>query len=636
MSLTTGTAEPPEDRLCDLVMKGGITSGIVYPKAIALLAKFYRFKSIGGTSAGAVAAALTAAAEYQRRERDTRNGFEFLATLPERLAESIRNGRSTRLLSLFQPQPSTRRLFSVLVRSLNSGGTRRRVFWIVLGLLLAYWPATLVSLVVAVAVWIYGPGWCAASLLLILLLPGSIGCWVYFDITRGLVANGFGLCNGMSAKNAPHPAFTPWLHAELQNTAGRRVEDDPLTFGELWKTERFPDWLTTPRDKWRSIDLQMFTTNLSHGRPYIFPLPQDADEPASRFRSRDRLYFVPEELKAYLPENVVTFMVLRARPYEVAPGREGKDPDKIQGAGKYELPEAADIPVLFATRMSLSFPVLFSAVPLYAIDHDAPHGKREFRRCWFCDGGISSNFPMHLFDGLVPMWPTFGINLEDEIAQRSEIYLPKCYSEGYGERWARFAEILNPAARFGGYVLAMLNAVQNWNDNTLARMPGVRDRVARVRLSAGEGGLNLNMEAEVMLRIARRGERAAEELLAHFTADASTGPQKEGWDSHRLVRLSLLLNLLEQRAAGVVTALNVAPHATGYDELIARAATGNWSPECGSAPPGFEAPLTPTEKQTLHDATDALRRFLGTMHALRNVSLFRPIPRPELRVRPPL
>ena len=38
---------------CDLVMRGGITSGIVYPRAIAKLAETYRFRSIGGTSAGA-------------------------------------------------------------------------------------------------------------------------------------------------------------------------------------------------------------------------------------------------------------------------------------------------------------------------------------------------------------------------------------------------------------------------------------------------------------------------------------------------------------------------------------------------------------------------------------------------------
>ncbi|HBZ8061679.1 TPA: hypothetical protein MM161_005362, partial [Klebsiella pneumoniae] len=34
------------DKYCDLVMKGGITSGIVYPNAVLALAREYRFKSI--------------------------------------------------------------------------------------------------------------------------------------------------------------------------------------------------------------------------------------------------------------------------------------------------------------------------------------------------------------------------------------------------------------------------------------------------------------------------------------------------------------------------------------------------------------------------------------------------------------
>ncbi|KAG1385865.1 hypothetical protein G6F59_017159 [Rhizopus arrhizus] len=34
-----------------------------------------------------------------------------------------------------------------------------------------------------------------------------------------------------------------------------------------------------------------------------------------------------------------------------------------------------------------------------------------FRICWFSDGGISSNFPIHLFDAALPRWPTFAINL---------------------------------------------------------------------------------------------------------------------------------------------------------------------------------------------------------------------------------
>ena len=96
------TPEPPEDRFCDLVMKGGITSGVVYPKAIALLARHYRFKSIGGTSAGAIAAAITAAAEFRRRKTGTRDGFDALAKLPEELMEKLPGSKRSRLLSLFQ------------------------------------------------------------------------------------------------------------------------------------------------------------------------------------------------------------------------------------------------------------------------------------------------------------------------------------------------------------------------------------------------------------------------------------------------------------------------------------------------------------------------------------------------------
>ena len=51
----------------DLVMKGGITSGVVYPKAVVRVARDYRIHNIGGTSVGAIAAALTASAEYWRR-----------------------------------------------------------------------------------------------------------------------------------------------------------------------------------------------------------------------------------------------------------------------------------------------------------------------------------------------------------------------------------------------------------------------------------------------------------------------------------------------------------------------------------------------------------------------------------------
>nr|WP_218565201.1 patatin-like phospholipase family protein [Pseudomonas sp. phDV1] len=52
---------------CDLIMKGGITSGIVYPLAITEIAKAFPLRSIGGTSAGATDAAAAAAAELGRQ-----------------------------------------------------------------------------------------------------------------------------------------------------------------------------------------------------------------------------------------------------------------------------------------------------------------------------------------------------------------------------------------------------------------------------------------------------------------------------------------------------------------------------------------------------------------------------------------
>ena len=100
-TLADDAAAVPPDRFCDLVMKGGVTSGIVYPGVIATLARSYRFKSIGGTSAGAIAAVATAAAEYQRRTKGSGAGFKLVAELPDVLQKESDGG--TRLLRLFQP-----------------------------------------------------------------------------------------------------------------------------------------------------------------------------------------------------------------------------------------------------------------------------------------------------------------------------------------------------------------------------------------------------------------------------------------------------------------------------------------------------------------------------------------------------
>jgi hypothetical protein len=97
---------------CDLVMRGGITSGIVYPRAIAKLSETYRFRSIGGTSAGAIAATGTAAAAYGAKHGDDHFATRF-KTLPAELGRRPGNrpgveGQKTVLERLFQPQKGTR------------------------------------------------------------------------------------------------------------------------------------------------------------------------------------------------------------------------------------------------------------------------------------------------------------------------------------------------------------------------------------------------------------------------------------------------------------------------------------------------------------------------------------------------
>lgn len=622
-------AFPPHDRYCDLVMKGGITSGIIYPPLTAQLAKHYRFKNIGGTSAGAIAAVATAAAEYRRRHDDHEGmkAFDKLSTLPDELADSLPGSSKTKLLSLFQPAPGCHRLFKVLLKSLNAGGTWQRVAQIFIGFLQAYWQATLLGIATAILVVWPECGALARILSLILLPLLLIGIWVFFDITRNLVRNNYGLCTGMSNADSKCDALTPWLHGWIQDLAGLGKEGDPLTFGNLWDAKGFPPaWLRLPPDEpIRSINLRMFTTNLSHGRPYVLPL----------INEKTRLFYLPEELAPFLPQNVMAWILKYSKDYAPDPAYPGSEPS-VEAApkGLKELPPPEDFPVLLAARMSLSFPLLFSAIPLWAIDYEHKKGERTLQRCMFSDGGISSNFPIHLFDGLLPIWPTFGAQLEPKLkAWDDMVYIPPGYYYGWGERWDRFAdekseETKRPASRMGGFLAAVVSTMQNWNDNTLSRMPGVRDRVVRIRLNKEEGGMNLNMEHEIIRKVAKRGKEAADMLIARFAPGTAGGPPAAGWDEQRWIRFGVSLAMLHKRFAGAHLALDgVNGHATQYMDLIRQGLTKQL--------PGEKSVLTAGQVDALLKVVEAMRSFNDELTTSAPYS-FDPVPQPDLKVRPSL
>jgi len=544
---------------CDLVMRGGITSGLVYPRAIAKLAETYGFRSIGGTSAGAIAAAATAAAALGVRNGEGHFQMRF-KKLPDELAEE-RDGKSV-LERLFQPQPGTRRLFKVLMAGLGRGHWALNLARVAGALCLNYWlfaiigaALVLVPLLLLASVsdltglwsWVALIVGLIAALVCALVGAAARGAW---DVLHRLPENGYGMCsgssNGVSDKAGVLP-LTDWLHQLVQEVAGKDYGDDPLTFGELWNKER-------DENAERDIELVLMTTNITRGISQRLPFIEG---------SWGQLFFKKEDFDALFPASVVNWM--------------WNHPDTLRHKdvpvprGYRPIPKPKDLPILLGARMSLSFPFLLSAVPLYAFDfaNKGQDGKIPLQPCWFSDGGLTSNFPLHFFDSPLPSRPTFGINLvpatvsmpkADEPEQTmsglkpdsaatagadplNHIYMPSRNASGIGSA-ARFNKFEGEKGSVAGFFGALFDTARNWGDTELMAMPGYRDRVVHVMLEPDEGGLNLNMPENVMDRIAERGERAGELLAARFSPDP--GPDIElTWDNHRWIRYRSLMAGLE-------------------------------------------------------------------------------------------
>lgn len=556
---------------CDLVMRGGITSGIVYPRAIAKLAETYTFRAIGGTSAGAIAAAGTAAAAY-----GARNGVDRfqdrIKGLPRELGTKVRG--KTKLERLFQPQPETRRLFRLLMAGLGHETKTRTVTAMLMALLANYWLYALIGALFAfVPALLYARAmnlddtafW---TLLVMGLVPASFFAFfaaLAFAVRDGLVRiprNRYGLCSG-SSNNLPDEAgvlpLTDWLNDFFQTLAGKKRDDPPVTFGDLWGTN--------DEEAERDIDLVLTTTNVTRGVSQRFPFLEG---------SWGQLFFRKEDFEQLFPASVVEHLC--------GCDAKARHADVVDVRGFYPLPAPADLPVLLGARMSLSFPFLLSAVPLYAANFEAKkqNGKVPLERCWFSDGGLTSNFPLHFFDTPLPKRPTFGINLIPHDVEASEVeeeeqILSRVGGVGFGgvedgkvpKEWrmiwmpSRNASGIRSAARFNkfegennetpsiaGFFFAMFDTARNWGDTELLAMPGYRDRVVHVKLAGDEGGMNLKMDGTKIEEIGDRGERAGELLAARFAPDPGKDPQSgEGvqltWDNHRWIRYRAAMAGLE-------------------------------------------------------------------------------------------
>jgi hypothetical protein len=127
-------------------------------------------------------------------------------------------------------------------------------------------------------------------------------------------SRGFGLCSGLELAN--------WLHGWI---------DRPLTFDDL----------AAYAPGAPSIDLKMMVTNITISRPHCFPL-----------RAGEELYVDPDDLHGLFPRDVIEAI------RKLGPNAE-QDGAKLVGLAN------PGLPIVFAVRASLSFPLLLSAIPAY-------------------------------------------------------------------------------------------------------------------------------------------------------------------------------------------------------------------------------------------------------------------------------
>jgi hypothetical protein len=526
---------------CDLVMKGGITSGIVYPKAICAIAETYRLRSIGGSSAGAIAAAAAGAAELGRQTgADAANaGFAGLAELPRELSETLPSGMS-RLRSFFQPTPALKPAFDVLFHVIGRSNKLRTALAAAAAMVAgAPLSTALVLSVVALVGWSMSPMFTSgtvrwpvqlaaavslfALLLLLLLFP------VVVLVRRSLARvgrNGFGFCNGLADEPVTgDPPLTNWLTAYFNQLAGRAADAPPVTLGDLHAVD---------------VEVVVTTTNLFERRPYRIP-----------FVDRS-FFFREEELRRFFPRAVVDTMVEGAKQL-VDAAAEKSDTRRFAAQGFLPFPDDDHLPLVVGVRMSLSFPILLSAVPLYDVDWRRGDDAMP-ERVWFSDGGICSNLPIHFFDSLLPSRPTFAIDLQPageegvHADERRNVTVPSTNLQGLFMPWHRFDDDgwTAPLQMVG----AVINTMQTWNDEMQARVPGYRDRIARVLLDeAREGGLNLDMPDTIINALGERGGHAGDGLVERF------GPRGdfEGWKNHVWIRYRTLLEQIEHAAERIHT-----------------------------------------------------------------------------------
>jgi predicted acylesterase/phospholipase RssA len=498
---------------------------------------------------------------------------------------------------------------------------------------------------------------------------------------------GFGACSGMRASKSTLPGLTEWMHEGIQKSAGLPLHS-PLTFADLWAAPGAPS-ATDQAKEARSIDFRTITTCLSHGR--IYELPQAPDEQPS-------LFFRLSEFSRFFPKDIIDHLRRVSQPIEVSRLNwlrrqllerrmlleKDTNPTVLQRdqfsakaqASSQALDEAfrvaenlaqgllepdlrllprEQMPILVAVRLSMSCPILFACVPLVGINRDTQPEDAKLTRLWFSDGGIGSNFPVHLFDKAIPRWPTFALRILDQPPRNGsndypmQSYIPYFHRDGvednllYPRDDSAFSTLVGGKATLGSFlklIFSIYTSAKDGNDQSFGRMPDVRNRVMRLYLNSRAGNmLNLKLAPELICNLAlgtgaRSGRNAAQAYLQEI-------PSKKydwvsAWMDHRWVRMNMLIHGLRDYLDGVGIAMT-SPGLPGtrdarsllkqLDEAIEKAPLA--SPNDDS-----EVKLSLAQVAQLRLALEAIRNLEQTLGQLDNALPYKPSPMPDLQFKP--
>ncbi|MFO1297167.1 MAG: hypothetical protein U1F25_12260 [Rubrivivax sp.] len=127
-------------------------------------------------------------------------------------------------------------------------------------------------------------------------------------------------------------------------------------------------------------------------------------------------------------------LVGHSLPYRVLDPARDPPPSRVP-ADLRRLPRR-ELPLVVAVRMKVGFPE--AHLGRAGAGREPRRRPTARRRCAAAGSPTAAqpNFPIHLFDSFVPMWPTFGISLQQAPASAQDIapWLPEYSEDGQADR----------------------------------------------------------------------------------------------------------------------------------------------------------------------------------------------------------